>query len=66
MRAISVIVLGGLGSFSGVIIGGLILGLAENFIPLYTVSAIQSMISNIILVGVLFIKPWGLFGEKER
>lgn len=55
-------VVGGFGSFPGAIVGGLILGVAENIGAGFISSAYKDVISFFILIFVLMIKPTGLFG----
>ena len=69
LRAFSVVILGGLDSFLGAIIGGIIIGLAENFGGYYltplTWPGIKEVIPFVIIIIVMFLKPYGLFGEKR-
>lgn len=59
-------VLGGIGSTTGAVLGGFILGMAEvmlvTFLPL--LSGYRDAIAFIILIVVLLVKPTGLLGEK--
>jgi branched-chain amino acid transport system permease protein len=69
LKSFSVVILGGLDSFLGAIIAGPIIGLAENFGGGYltgiTWSGIKDVIPFIIIIIVLFIKPYGLFGQER-
>ncbi|MEM2431890.1 MAG: branched-chain amino acid ABC transporter permease [Candidatus Bathyarchaeia archaeon] len=62
----TVVVLGGLGSVKGSLLGGLILGLAE--ISAMTIlpgaGVLQSSIPFIVIILVLIIRPKGLFGKR--
>jgi branched-chain amino acid transport system permease protein len=58
-----VIILGGLGSIPGAVIGGLFLGLLAGIIPLYADTTIASMVSFAIIIIILFIRPTGLLGH---
>lgn len=64
-KAFAVIILGGLGSIPGTVVGGLVLGLTEalaiNFIP----TGYSDVIAFLIIIIVLILKPTGLFGEKK-
>lgn len=64
INAFIVVIIGGLGSFKGAVIGGLVLGLAQVlgvlFIPSFADAAIY-----IVVVLVLLFKPTGLLGEAE-
>ena len=59
-------VLGGLGSIPGGIIGGFALGLIETIGGSLIPSGYQDVISFVILVLVLFIRPQGLLGQIQR
>jgi branched-chain amino acid transport system permease protein len=54
-------VLGGLDSPPGAVIGGLLLGLALSYVSGYEGSALAPLAALVILVGVLMLKPGGLF-----
>jgi branched-chain amino acid transport system permease protein len=64
LRAFPVVFLGGLGSFPGVIVGGVIIGIAESLVAAYVSSELVIMTPFIVLILLLFIRPQGLFGEK--
>jgi len=67
LKSFSVVILGGLDSFIGAIIAGPIIGLAENlgggYLTPLTWLGVKDIIPYIIIIIVLFIKPYGLFGE---
>jgi len=63
-KAIGVIILAGIGSIPGVIAGGLILGLVDGVVPLYTDPTIATIISFSIIILILLFKPEGLFGHE--
>jgi len=67
LKAFSVVILGGLNSFLGAIIAGPIIGLAENlgggYLTPLTWPGVREVIPFIIIIIVLFLKPYGLFGE---
>jgi branched-chain amino acid transport system permease protein len=64
VKAFAIIILGGLGSIPGAIIGGLIYGIAENGAAYFLGGVWKDAISFIILIVVLVIRPTGLFGES--
>lgn len=65
IKAFAIIILGGLGSIPGAIIGGLVIGLGEN-ITAYTLGGSwKDAVSFIILIIILIVRPTGLFGEEE-
>jgi branched-chain amino acid transport system permease protein len=57
-------ILGGLGSPFGAIAGGLALGLAEALSAGYISSAYKDAVAFMIILGVLFVRPSGLFGRQ--
>lgn len=59
-------ILGGIGSVPGAVLGGLIIGLAEAGAVQLIGAEWRAAVSFIILMAVLFIRPIGLFGVKER
>ena len=64
VKAFAIIILGGLGSIPGAIIGGLLMGIAENSAAFYLGGIWKDAVSFIILIVVLVVRPTGLFGEK--
>lgn len=69
LKAFSVVILGGLDSFLGAIVAGPIIGLAENigggYLTPLTWPGVKDIIPFIIIVIVMFLKPYGLFGEER-
>ncbi len=57
-------ILGGLGSAWGALIGGLLLGIVEQMSAGYFSSAYKDAVAFIIILGVLFVRPSGLFGAR--
>ena len=66
VKAFAIIILGGLGSIPGAIIGGLLMGIAENGAAYCLGGIWKDAVSFIILIIVLIIRPTGLFGEKKE
>jgi branched-chain amino acid transport system permease protein len=68
LRALPVVILGGLTSVPGAIIGGLIIGvgekLSEVFLGPYVGGGIEIWFAYVLALAVLMIRPQGLFGEK--
>lgn len=69
LKAFSVVILGGLDSFLGAIIAGPIIGLAESYgdgyLTKYLWPGVSDVIPFVIIIIVMVIKPFGLFGEKR-
>lgn len=65
VKGFGAVILGGLGSFPGAIIGGLILGLIESFGAGLISSGYKDAFALIVLLGVLFFKPSGILGNVE-
>ncbi len=68
LKALPLVILGGLTSVPGAIVGGLILGvgekLAEVFIGPYVGGGIEIWFAYVLALGFLLFRPQGLFGEK--
>ena len=63
MKAFVVIVLGGLGSVPGAVVGGLALGIAEHLSTLVFGSGYQETSSFVVLVAILVLRPAGFLGK---
>ena len=68
LRALPVVILGGLTSVPGAIVGGLIIGvgekLSEVFLGPYVGGGIEIWFAYVLALGFLLFRPQGLFGEK--
>lgn len=65
IKGFSAVVLGGLGSFPGAILGGLIIGTIESFGAGLVSSGYKDAFALIVLLAVLFLRPSGLLGNIE-
>lgn len=65
LKGFVVVVLGGLGSFQGAIIGGILIGIVETLGVIVWSSQWREVISFSVLILILWFRPWGLFGVKE-
>jgi len=63
MKAFVIIILGGMGSIPGAIVGGMIIGFAEAFGGYYISDAYKDIIAFALLVVILSIRPQGLFAK---
>jgi branched-chain amino acid transport system permease protein len=63
IKAFVAAVFGGIGNVPGAMVGGLVLGLAEEYVAGYGVSAYRDGIAFAILILVLLFRPEGLFGR---
>jgi branched-chain amino acid transport system permease protein len=68
LKALPVLILGGFTSVPGAIVGGLIIGasekLAEVYLGPFVKGGIEGWFPYVLALGVLLIRPEGLFGEK--
>jgi branched-chain amino acid transport system permease protein len=65
-KAFVIIILGGMGSVPGAIVGGLIIGFAESFGAYYISTDYKDIISFVLLVVILSLRPQGLFTNGAR
>jgi branched-chain amino acid transport system permease protein len=71
-RALPAVILGGLDSVNGALIGGLLIGSAEVFSGEYLASYTNQLgngysliVPYVVMLGVLLIRPYGLYGTPE-
>jgi branched-chain amino acid transport system permease protein len=64
IKAFAIIIIGGLGSIPGAVIGGLLYGIAENTAVYFLGATWQDAIAFTLLIVVLAIRPTGIFGKK--
>jgi branched-chain amino acid transport system permease protein len=63
----AIVVLGGLGSIKGSLVGAFIIGYAEKAVTIWTGMAyLEGAASLAVMVAVLLIKPAGLFGKRRE
>lgn len=65
IKAFIIVVLGGLGSIPGAIIGGIIVGIIENVGAQFMASTWTELLLYGVFLFVLLVKPSGLFGMKQ-
>jgi branched-chain amino acid transport system permease protein len=61
VTALIVITLGGFGSMGGALAGGLLLGVIEAFGMHFTNPSLKALLSYVVFIGVLLLRPKGLF-----
>lgn len=65
LKGLAVIIVGGMGSLKGAMIGGLALGLAEVFAVQYVGSSWRDVVAFGLLFAILLLRPQGLFGARQ-
>ena len=63
-KGIAVIILGGLGSVPGAVVGGFILGLVDGLVPPLLSSTMAGIVGFGVIILVLLLRPRGLFGHE--
>lgn len=65
-RILGIIVLGGMGSLPGAVVGALLLGVAETMTQTYISPQWATMVPWVVIMVVLLLRPQGLMGQKLR
>lgn len=65
LKAMAALVLGGFGSVAGALVGGLLLGLAEQLAAVYLPADLKGIAPQLLIVGVLLLAPQGVFGVRS-
>ncbi|HEX2510219.1 MAG TPA: branched-chain amino acid ABC transporter permease [Microvirga sp.] len=65
-KAFVIIILGGMGSIPGAIVGGMVIGFAESFGAFYVSTDYKDIIAFALLVLILSLRPQGLFPSGAR
>jgi len=63
-KGLVVVLLGGMNSIPGALVGGLILGLAEALGGYYA-GDVREIIPWLLMLFILIVRPWGMFGERR-
>jgi branched-chain amino acid transport system permease protein len=63
--AFPAIILGGLDSVGGALVGGIILGAIQNTVQLVLGAGWADLVSFVVMLGLLLVRPSGLFGKTE-
>lgn len=64
LKSFVIVIFGGLGSVPGAIVGGILIGLLENLSGAYVSFAFKDVITFVVLIAVLLLRPAGLFGRS--
>ena len=65
LKALAALVLGGFGSIPGAIVGGLLIGLIEQYAGVYMPQGTKDIVAYLVLIAVLIVRPTGLLGEAH-
>jgi branched-chain amino acid transport system permease protein len=65
LKAFVVVILGGLGSIPGAVVGGLLLGLIESFTATMFGSLVSDILQLLLVIMILLFLPSGLLGQRE-
>jgi len=65
LKALAALVLGGFGSIAGAIVGGLSIGLIEQYAGVYLPDGSKDVVAYVVLIAVLIVRPHGLLGEAH-
>ena len=65
-RLLGIIVLGGMGSLPGAVVGALLLGIAETVTASYISLRWATVVFYLVIMVVLLVRPQGLFGTRLR
>ncbi len=66
LLAFVIVIVGGLGSMGGAIVGGVLIGVSEAMAGLFITPSAKSMVSFGLLILVLLLRPQGLLGKAAR
>ncbi|PTM61000.1 branched-chain amino acid ABC transporter permease [Phreatobacter oligotrophus] len=66
MKALIVVIMGGVGNIFGALIAGLILGLAESLTAAFLDGGLTLAVNFALFLAILLIRPTGLFGKAAR
>jgi branched-chain amino acid transport system permease protein len=64
LLAFTIVIVGGLGSMAGALVGGVLIGVSEAVASFYFAPSMKSMFSFALLVAVLVLRPQGLMGRR--
>lgn len=65
LLALPAVVIGGMQSIPGAIVGGLLVGVIEQFAASYISPKSSDIVIYALLLLILLVRPWGIFGQRE-
>jgi branched-chain amino acid transport system permease protein len=65
LLAFPAVVVGGLSSIPGAVLGGILIGVIEQLSAAYISVESQDVVVYVVLLVVLLVRPWGILGERE-
>ena len=65
LLALPAVVIGGMQSIPGAIVGGLLVGIIEQLAASYISPKSSDIVIYVLLLAILMVRPWGLFGQRE-
>ena len=65
LLALPAVVIGGMQSIPGAIVGGLLVGVIEQLAASYISPKSSDIVIYALLLLILMVRPWGLFGQRE-
>ena len=66
LKAFPAALVGGLDSLAGALIGSLVVAAAEGLMIQYVAPLLSDVVPFLVLLAMLVVRPWGLFGTKEE
>lgn len=64
LLAFTIVIIGGLGSMAGALVGGILIGVSEALAGFFIAPSMKSMFSFALLIAVLALRPQGLLGRR--
>jgi branched-chain amino acid transport system permease protein len=69
MKVFPEVILGGLDSIAGAVVGGVLVGVIENltagYLDAYVGGGTKDLVPYLVMIVVLMFRPYGLFGKKR-
>ena len=64
LLAFIIVIIGGMGSMAGALLGGVLIGVSEALAGFLFVPSMKSMFSFALMIAVLVLRPQGLLGQR--